>query len=287
MNDSELEELIKKDLPVIPDVKWNSKELLKVSKEKEKKNKKNISRVIYSLSFISIMFVIIFSIIMVNQNNNIIKMNTSINNLETINSNEDRIMEVMKLDREIKANYQNSLSKISIDKLKQVTNNTVKQLKATFEWKSTLSPDEDYKELCEYFRFDNVYDIKMVRSFSSIVEIIDSQYIIGELLSYFDLPFIEIVNNKDSFYEDYKEKLSGDYKDFYSVSLKYNGMDENESIIIDIYGSGYITVVINERIGDGTYDVINKYSLVSLVPIYFDGFSEFVSYENLNRILGE
>lgn len=37
MNDSELEELIKKDLPVIPDVKWNSKELLKVSKEKEKK----------------------------------------------------------------------------------------------------------------------------------------------------------------------------------------------------------------------------------------------------------
>lgn len=288
MNDIELIELIKKDASYMPDIKWDSKEILRVSKEKEKKNRRKISRFVCSLSVLSFIFVVVFSVILINKNNNIKRINNSIENLVCIKSNEDRMIEIMKIDREIKLNYQNSLSKISIDELELATYETVKQLKQSFEWENTLEQDEDYKELSEYFSLYNSYEIYMIRSaFSSIYEVIHNKNIINELLSYFDLPFTEVVMNRETFFEDYKEELSGSYKDFYSISLKYYEMDENESVRIDVFGSGYVFVVINERIGDETYDVINKYLLVSLVPIDYDEFSEFVSYENLNKILGD
>ena len=287
MEDNELKNLLKIDFP---EIKGDEEKVLAICKARTTKHNKQLTRLLCALSgFVVVVMAIVLSITLVNSRvpNDVARINNSIINLDKIENDEEKILEIMKIEKDIETISINKQTKIDMSKLSYETGKTINNLKSSVEWKSTLLQGEEYNELSDYCNLADVYEINMVRSFSSIDEKIDDQNIINDLLRFFDLPFIEIVNNRETFYEDYKEELSGDYKDYYSISLKYYGMDENESIKINLYGSGYVFVVINERIGDGTYDVINKYSLVSLVPIDFDGFSEFVSYENLNRILGE
>lgn len=279
MEDNELKNLLKIDFP---EIKGDEEKVLAACKARNRKHNKQLTSLLCALSGCVVVVMAIFlSITLVNSRvpNDVVRINNSIINLDKIENEEEKMLEIMKIEKDIEIIPIDKQTKIDMSKLAYENGKTINNLKNSVEWKSTLSQGEEYNELSDYFNFADAYEINMVRSFSSIDEKIDDQNIINHLFRYFDLPFIEIVNNRETFYEDYKEELSGDYKDYYSISLKYYGMDENESIKINLYGSGYVFVVINERIGDETYDVINKFSLVSLVPIDFDRFIRFVSYE--------
>ena len=294
MSDERLEKLLKEDNINVPKTNFNSKEIISYCECKTRKITKQ-KRLIFSLSS----FVLLFGLIMLSLlfvyngfNSSVRAVNKSIDNLGNISDNNTKMQEIMKIDQEIKTLSLEKQEKVNIDKLSLETQITITNLKNAASWSNDINND------VTYFAFDEVINTEINELYvkkglvSNTTIRLTSNEFTDSLLAKFYLPYIDIIDNIESFYEDYKVQLSGDTNDFCSFQINYSYDNDEPIFNIYVYGSGY--VLITESIDN----MLTK-AYISLISLDYSEFKltygaysittefnfyEIVSFDNIKFI---
>ncbi|MBO7086072.1 MAG: hypothetical protein J6W25_03045 [Bacilli bacterium] len=264
MEDKELEELLKLD---IPNIEGNKDKVLEACKARNVEyNKKLTRRIYYIPSFVVLSIITILSIVLLSNRESIdiSKINKAINNLEYIDNDEEKMIAIMNIEKDIQNVSADKQEKINIDKLTYANNITINNLKNSVEWKDCLNDNDNYTSLDKIFNINEITDIRMIKGrFSSVMWEFNKAFY-SDLLLKFDLPYINIIDKADSFHNEYKDILSGEYNNEYTFYLK--SVDDSRTIQIRVYDSGYVLISITERNGTDVYDVELKSLFISLIP---------------------
>lgn len=263
MTNEKLEKLLKEDVIDVPKTKFNSKKIIEYCEEKTNKRNLKRKRLIISLSsFVLLLVLMALSFVLVNNQyySSVAKVNKAIENLDSIHDNNIRMEEIMKIDKEIKTLSIKEQEKVKMNKLSYEIKTTTAVLKNDASWSNVLNND------VTYFMFNEVINTEINELFvkkglkSNATIRLTSNEFTDSLLEKFHLPYIDIMDNKESFYEDYKVQLSGDTNDF--CNFQINDYDDtNERIFnIYVYGSGY--VLITETLNNELAKVY-----ISLIPL--------------------
>ena len=226
----------------------------------------------------------VLSIVLLNNRipSDVAKINDEIADLENIDNDETKMLKIMQIEKEVQTISVDKQAKINMSKLSYETTHTVSKLKNSLEWSECLSVSDSYLRLnsiSEYF--DHIEKIEMMAGrYSSVkVRINDSSFIEG-LFGLFELPYVDI-EERDSFWDEYEKLLIGDQRMNYHFICKTS--NENITILIDVYESGYVVIGVNERIGDDVYDVVGRKLAISLIPLDTAEFWNYISYDNLKK----
>lgn len=264
MEDKELEELLKLD---IPNIEGNKDKVLEACKaSKNKYNKRMIKLTCVLSSSVIVIAAIILGIILINnKTNTIAKINRSIDNLEYIDNDEEKIMKIIEIEKDIQTISADKQEKLDLSKLSYEENTVIDNLKKSARWNDCLNLNTSYISLDKIFNQNEIVNIRMMEGrYSSVIWTVDKAFY-KDLLSRFDLPYIDIIDKIDFFHSEYNDILSEDYNNEYTFFLA--GADDSRAIQIRVYDSGYILIGINERYGAGVYDVELKSLFISLIPL--------------------
>lgn len=293
MSDERLVKLLEEDVIDVPKINFNAKKIIAYCeyKTREKTKKK---RLILSISSFLLFGLIILSLFFVRNSyySSVRTINKSIDNLGSINDNKAKIQEIMMIYQEIQTLPVDKQEKVHTDMLTLETKITTASLKNAASWNGVINKD------VTYFTFNDLINTKIVDLFvkkglvSNTTIRLSSNEFTDSLLAKFYLPYIDIIDNIDSFYEDYKVQLSGDTNDFCSFQINdYNGAGE-PVFNIYVYGSGYILVTQTTN-NEVTKAYISLYSLdylefksiygaYSITSDFY--FNEVVLFDNIQSI---
>ena len=270
MKDEELKELMKIDFP---EIKGDENKVLSACKARNDKYNKQLIRLTYVLSsLVVIAVIVVLSVVLLSNRiySDVAKINNSIDNLENIDNNEEKMLEIMKIEKEIQTISPDKQSKINMSKLSYETTTTVNNLKGSVEWGDRLNSEilsYSFTEITNNFEIKELYAIKGLNSAFRIQ--VSKKELIDLLTSYFYLPYIDVVNNKEIFYEEYALLLNGNSKDYCVFQVIFDGNTSESLFNIHVYGSGY--VLLTETIKDGDSEtILNMY--ISLIPLDYSDF---------------
>ena len=279
MENDELKELLQND---VPEVDYDSKVILQRCKQENNKfriHKQKLSFVLSSLIFI---LIIVFGIIFIyNKNNKEIRdINNAINNLEKIESDETRMLEIMKIENEVATLSDAKRNSINLSKLSFETKNAVNSLKKDASWNEYFDESSDYYKLDSLIIFDDVKRLFLSEGmFSSIKTMYNDNSFINSMLSQFDsIPYVVLsYNEEENFFEKYYQELRGNtsnWRNYDTIDLYNNQFDNDGNVtnLLDfvctfhISPSGYVILYV-PVFDNETEKIIDNKKYISLVPI--------------------
>lgn len=285
MTDEKLEKLLKEDVIDVPEVKVNSKKIVEYCKEKTNKRNTRQKRLIISLSSFVLLILIVLSLGLMNNQyySSVNKVNKAIDSLDSINDSSVRMQEIMKIDKEIKTLSLNKQEKVNMDKLSYELKTTTTNLKNEVEWNDVINNEATYFTFDEIINKNDIKELFVKKGLVSNTTIrLTGNEFTDSLLETFFLPYIDIIDSKESFYEDYKVQLSGDTNDFCSFQINDSGNTNEPVFNIYVYGSGYalITETINNSLTKAYISLISlDYSEFKLSYGAYSITSDFCFYE--------
>ena len=222
MEDKELEELLKLD---IPNIEGNKDKVLEACKaSKNKYNKRMIKLTCVLSSSVIVIAAIILGIILINnKTNTIAKINRSIDNLEYIDNDEEKITKIIEIEKDIQTISADKQEKLDLSKLSYEKNTAIDNLKKSARWNDCLNLNTSYISLDKIFNQNEIVNIRMMEGrYSSVIWTVDKAFY-KDLLSRFDLPYIDIIDKVDFFHSEYNDILSEDYNNEYTffLAVKY------------------------------------------------------------------
>lgn len=285
MEDKELEELLKLD---IPNIEGNKDKVLEACKARNVENNKKLTRRIYYIpSFVVLFIITILSIVLLSNRESIdiSKINKAIDNLEYIDNDEEKMIAIMNIEKDIQNVSADKQEKINIDKLMYANNITVNNLKNSVEWDELFVFDEQYRNVESIVDLRNesvakiiinglmptkayeerINDIKFNKSFFSLVDIPYSE--------------INILEEDDNVLLNMFRKASkaGDYRHPFYVMYD---IQDNTNIEFMIHQSGYIVIRVQKVLED-EITICKKY--VSIVRVNYEDFEILFDKDNLKR----
>ena len=292
MENDELKELLQND---VPEVSYDSKEILQRCKQENNKfriHKQKLSFVLSSLIFV---LIIVFGIVFIYYKNNkeIRDINNAINNLEKIESDEAKIIEIMRIESEANKLSDTKLNKIDLSKLSFETKQTVSSLKNKTFCNEYFDECNDYYKLDSLICFDDVKRMSLMEGiFSSVFGVYhDISFIDSYLLFFDDIPYtILSYDEQEDFFEKYKQELRGNTSNWrkYDVIELYNNQydkDDNFTNLLDfvcrfkISPSGYVILYIPE-FDSNNNEILRYKQYFSLIPIDYNEYTK-VKYDNI------
>ena len=277
MENDELKDLLQND---VPEVSYDSKAILQRCKQENNKFRIHKQKLSYVLSSIIVVLVIVFGIIFIyNKNNKEIRdINNAINNLEKIESDEIRMLEIMKIENEVKHLDKSESMKINMNKLNSISINTANTMKNQFDWKDYANMETDYiklDELIDIGKINRIYIHK--QRFSDEMWVCENEDFTINLMGLLNLPYIDLISNYQIVSDEQSEISIGDYTNYKSFTL-YLG---EKLINVGIFSDGYVVIKMNEDNGN-----IGLKEYVSLLKLDLEALENLISNERLNDYEG-
>ena len=284
MEDNELKNLLKIDFP---EIKGDEEKVLATCKARTTKHNKQLLKLTYLLSgFIVLAFISVLSIVLLNNRipSDVARINNSIADLDSIDNDEEKMLEIMKIEKEIQVISANKRTKINMSKLSYETTFTVNNLKSSVEWseffvidelycgvdligdlssvsvalinENSLSPNEAYEE--------RINDVEFNNNFFSLVEI----------------PYSEIYGLEDEnvLLNMLRKELNVD--DNHSPFYVMYDIQDKTNIEFMIHPSGYIVITI-KKVLEEEMIIYKKY--VSIVKVNYKDFEILLDKDNLKK----
>ena len=208
--------------------------------------------------------------------NDVIRINDKINSLELIENDEERMLTIMEIEREIKMLSASNQNNINNEKLLSETSRTTIILKNNLNWEDHLNMNVNYIDLNEIIDGNKILGINIYNNRRRTeMWVSQNKTFYNKILQLLDLPYIDIIGNYGA-YEEFDIPTDINYRDYKSLVLQ---MGDNKSIEIGIPENGYVRIYVrglNEYNQHSLY-----YSFVSLIKGDFDAISEVLSSENL------
>lgn len=283
MEDNELKNLLKIDFP---EIKGDEEKVLATCKARTTKHNKQLLKLTYLLSgFIVLAFISVLSIVILNNRipSDVARINNSIINLDKIENDEEKMLEIMKIEKDIETIPIDKKTKIDMSKLSYETISTVNNLKSSVEWselfvidelycgveligdlssvsvalinENSLSPNEAYEV--------RINDVEFNNNFFSLVEI----------------PYSEIYGLEDEnvLLNMLRKKLNVD--DYHSPFYVMYDIQDKTNIEFMIHPSGYIVITIKKVLEEMI--IYKKY--VSIVKVNYKDFETLLDKDNLKK----
>ena len=279
MEFDELKDLLKLDIPK-PSKDFN-KLLNACQRNHYNNNRFKLSFVLYSLIIVCIL---VLGIVLFSNKvpNNVIQINNSIENLSKVENCEDKIMEIVRLRREINTISSTSQSKIALKELAYEETNTVKKLKQSVDWKNYFQSESSYStlEMIGDFSESKKYRVigDVLRPLTTYERRINDSQFNTYFISLIDVPFAEIVEELDGnrIVNTLRENTNvNETRAPYEVMTIVNN---NIMLEIMIFSCGYI-VIRNMTIVDNSLVINSEY--ISLISVDYNEFYDLLSKENL------
>ena len=292
MENDELKGFLKIDFP---DYKVDNEKIISSCKQSEKKKSVNNSIVLKFVLSLLCVVLMMMAVLFINYTDisSVAKVNEAIENLDCINDSNLKMQEIMKIDKEIKTLSIKQQEKVNMYKLSYELKNTTTNLKSAASWSDVINNE------VTYFAFNEIIDTYEIKELfikkdlvSNITIRLSNDEFIDSLLETVYLPYIDIIDNEENFYENYKVQLSGDNNDFFSFQINdYD--DANEQIFnIYVYGSGYVLIIenINNELAKAYISLIPldylefklTYGAYSITSDFY--FYEVVSFDSIKSI---
>ena len=279
MEYDELKDILKLDIPK-PSKDFNK--LLNACK----RNQFNNNRFLLSfvLDSLVVVCILVLGIVLFSNKvpNNVIQINNSIENLRKVDNCEDKLMEIMRLRREINTISSTNQSKIALKELAYEETNTVKELKQSVDWKNYFKAESSYStlEMIGDFSESKKYRVigDVLRPLTTYERRINDSQFNADFISLIDVPFAEIVEELDGnrIVNTLRENTNvGETRAPYEVMTIVNN---NIILEIMIFPCGYI-VIRNMTIVDNRLAINNEY--ISLISVDYNEFYDLLSKENL------
>ncbi len=283
MEDKELEELLKMNFP---EIRGDEEKVLLACKKRKNKYNKILKSSIYVLSsFVVIASIIIMSILLINNRipSDVEKINDAILSLDNIENDEEKMLEIMKIDKEIQTIDNDKLQNINNTKLLYEKNLTVNNLKNSVEWSELFVIDEQYFIVESIVDLSNVSVAKInensLNPNEAYEERINDLDFNKSFLSLINVPYSEISLENDNVLINMfrKEMKSYDYRSPFYVMYDIN---EDSFFQFMIHPSGYIVITIQKLLED-KITLYKKY--VSIVRVNYEDFELLLDKENLKK----
>ncbi len=259
-------------------------ETLQIIDNYNQKNKVTVNRFHFKLVFLSILilFLTISTSVIVFKTNSkeITQINESISNLDKIENDEEKMNEIVRIDKEIMKLSDLEVININKTKLTSERNETSRRLKESVEWKDMVNYDVPYYLITDFLDIDEITNIHWSLSISSMLHTTNNYDFYKDLLALIDTAYIDMIyDDFDTFWEDYlkSDDPFAAKKNFHlTVFLKNNNW-----FSITIHSNGRITIYLCKR-GEGE-EVIGLKKYISLVTLDSNIFVDFFSYENQEK----
>ena len=260
-----------------------------------KKTKVLLKKAFY-IGFVGIVLLsLTLFIIFINNNGNnldnerIDSINNSISNLDNIEDDEQRMIEISKIDKQIQdlpEEEQKSINSLTLDMAAFTTANA---LRDNVKWNNYLSND------VAYFRLENIVDLNKINTVTlgdlagyedNNTHIIENKEKIKGILELIDVPYSSLINDADlesdeANLENVKNAIEMDCDLSLATNCFLKGdLSTDEHIDIYIYSNGYVLIKIYS-IGYEGKNEINSYA--SLVKIDYNIISNVLNEESLEK----
>ena len=284
MSDERLEKLLEEDNINVPKTNFNSKEIISYCECKTRKITKK--RLIFSLSSFVLIGIIVLSFVLINNVmfSNVSKINNSIANLDSIDNDEEKMLEIMKIEKDIENISVKQQTKIDMSKLSYESAKTIKNLKSSVEWSVLFEIDEQYCDIGSIGDLSNVLVAKInensLRPSDAYEERINDAHFNKSFLSLVDVPYSEINSLEDDnlLINMFRKELNeDDYRSPFYVMYNVNDYNFFEFMI---HPSGYI-VITNKKLLEDEITVYKKY--VSIVRVNYEDFAILLNKDNLKK----
>lgn|GEM_PF-2193816 len=208
--------------------------------------------------------------------NDAIRINEEIDNLESIEDDEERMLKIMEIEREVKTLSSFDQDNINNEKLLSETNRTTIILKNNLNWEDHLNMNVNYVDLNEIIDRNEILGMNIYNNRRrDEMWVSQSKTFYNDVLQLLDLPYIDTKGNY-GVYEEFDIPADINYVNYKSLLLQ---MGNNKSIEIGIPNNGYIRIYVRGLNELNQYVLYN--SFVSLIKGDFDAISEFLNNENL------
>lgn len=230
--------------------------------------------------FILILLIFCVCLIACKKTNSIGKINKSIDNLDDISDDSNRMLEIMKIKREIKGLNTEDLYSIDLTKLNNINEKTLKNLTTSFSWQDIYEED-NYYTLDSIFKDNKINAIHMIDSTDSNKLVTKDSDFIESFFEIIDVPYLNIIEESDSFKETYTEKVYG-----VNTHYKFNIVIENAYgflYLIDILDNGYLIIRFGVKIEGIINELVIREKKISLMSIDFASFKKFIEKRNIKK----
>ena len=225
-----------------------------------------------------IIFICILLIGCKNSSNDLDKINESINNLQNISDDENRLIEIMKIDRQIESLSLETKEDVNMDKLSYEKESTIESLKRSFKSEGYVESNNDY---CTVNDIHDIDDISYINVFvSDHIDRIDDTLFNKTLLSLLDIPYMDEDDLEKSNITsvDVLRSKETDILDTESYCFELL-LKESSFIGFMVYPSGYVRT---QFIGNKQGENINK-TYMSLVRIDCNKISNLCKKNNIEK----
>lgn len=284
MKDEELKVLLKIDFP---EIKGNEEKILAVCRAKNVEHNKRLKKITYVLSsFVVLTFIFVLSITLLNNRlpSDVVKINNSIAYLGSIYNNEAKMLEIVKIEKDIQTISEDNYAKIKMSKLSHETTLTVNNLKSSVKWSELFVIDEQYCGVETIVDFCNVSVAKINENSlipsDAYEERINDVEFNKIFLSLVDIPYSEInsFEDDDVLLNMLRQELNED--DYRSPFYVMYDIQDNTNIEFMVHPSGYIVITIKKVLAD-EITIYKKY--VSIVRVNYEDFGSLFDRENLKK----
>lgn len=207
----------------------------------------------------------------------VIKINESINTLENIEDDEAKLLKIIEIKREVNAIYDKKIDDVKMKDLERQEKNTVTNLKRVLGGDECIESSEESCSLIE--SIINVNDIKGIdihkHRFSSEMWTCNNEMFYRDLLSLFNLPYVDMENN---FTDEFALALNN-YNDYYNFTIY---LSSNKLCEIGVFNNGYVKIQTK-----GMIEEYQQYGLkdcfISIIRLDVDSLYRLVEEENLAK----
>ena len=236
---------------------------------------------------IIIMLLLLFCILLIacEKEDNAETINNSIDNLETIDDDSKRMMEILRIKKEIDKISVAKQSKIKTDILKNEEDKTSSVLKESLKWKDFFNKETSYFLVDEIIPSSNTKTYRVIgdglRELTAYEYRIDDELFNVYLLSLIDVPFAKINEETDENAILSIIRESGDGNETRSPFYLNNFISDKILLEIVIHPTGYIVIRFYSRSNDSFIN--DKVAYISLVKIDYNDFYNLFKKENLEN----
>ena len=275
MENDSLKEILKMDFP---DIEIDSEKIISACIKRAERKRKFMK--VASLSIVSLLLTIIAIIgIVVLENEkistNVTRINRSITDLERIESDEERMMRIVELDREISAISKRSKENINVSELTYISSSTSAALKDSVKWGNSVNRSIAYYLIDTLIDINDISEVNIHKEkFGSEMWICKQKTFYSSLLGTLELPYIDLFEN---FSEELAHEFS-DYTNYYSFILY---LSNDDIVDIGVFNSGYVIIEIYGIKQDGHYGIKGRY--VSLVRADCESLHGFMTNANFDK----
>ena len=211
----------------------------------------------YYIILLLILFIFIFGCA---RNDNTQEINQLISQLENVDNDYDRMMQIIVIKKEIS---ENKTKKIDISTLNDVEVRTEKNIRNSIDSVNSMDKNDIYT-FSDIFHNNKIIEIAAIDSNYLIKLLTRNRLFIENFQDSVNLAYLNITDDNYIFYEEYQKVINfknDNYFKFKIISEK-NELD----VLLEITNQGYIKINLLEK-NEKDSKIINAKTMISLIPI--------------------